>query len=394
MILLEYKFASTIRKLFSKKAPNIAFTKGNGELKEEQTATLESILGQTMMTNRINLDSTYQISQNVDVLIVARPTEEISLRNKFIIDQYIMNGGKVIWLVEQFYIDLDSINNNKTYLPRPLEHGLDDMFFKYGVRMNKNVILDLENTKIPQVFGYKGGKPQQQLFPWVYHPLLTANPDNAIVRNIDKVQSTFPSTIDILEGRKGLKTSPLLTSSRYSRYQVYPSINISFDVLRVEQRPEAYNKPNLPVAVLVEGEFESFFKNRVSDSMSATLSQINTQFKDLSPPTAQIFISDSDVIKNLYEPKTNKIYPLGFNKWEGYVYEGNRDFIVNAIDYLLDDFGLVDSRSKNLKIRLLDQVEARDHKTKWQIINVVLPIILVVIMGLLFGYLRKRKYAA
>jgi len=149
MILLEYKFASTFQKLFSKSAPNIVFTKGNGELIEEQTAMLETILGQTMVTSRINLDSTYQISQNVDVLIVARPTQELSLRNKFIIDQYIMHGGKVIWFIEQFHINLDSINTNKVYLPRPIEHGLDDMFFKYGVRLNNDVILDLENSKIP-----------------------------------------------------------------------------------------------------------------------------------------------------------------------------------------------------------------------------------------------------
>jgi ABC-2 type transport system permease protein len=392
MILLEYKFASAIQKLFSKRVPNVVFTKGNGELKEEQTATLELTLGQTMATNRINLDSTYQISQNVDVLIVARPTQVISLRNKFIIDQYIMNGGKVIWLVEQFFIDLDSINNNKVYLPRPLEHGLDDMFFKYGVRMNKNVILDLENSKIPQVYGMKGRKPQQQLFSWVYHPLLIANADNPIVRNIDRVFSTFPSSIDLLDDRNELESSVLLTSSKYSRYQIYPSINISFEIMRLEQRPEAYNKPNLPVAVLVEGEFESFFKNRVSESMTNGLQSINAEFQSKSPRTSQIFLTDSDIIKNLY--KDDRISPMGFNKYEGFEYKGNKEFIINAIDYLLDEYGLVDSRSKNLKVRMLDQVEATSHKLKWQLINIALPIFLVIFGGLFFSFLRKKKYTS
>jgi len=392
MILLEYKFASTLQKLFAKTVPNIVFTKGNGELLEEQTAMLELILGQTMATNRINLDSTYQISQNVDVLIVARPTQELSLRNKFIIDQYIMNGGKVIWLVEQFFIDLDSINNNKVYLPRPVEHGLDDMFFKYGIRINKDVILDLENSKIPQVYGTKGGKTQQKLFPWVYYPLLVANPNNAIVRNLDRVFSTFPSSIELLDERKDLTSDVLLSSSTYSRYQIYPSINISFEILRLEQRPEAYNKPNLPVAVMVEGQFESFFKNRVSQSMSDGLKSINAEFQEKSPKTSQVFITDAEIIKNLY--KNDRISPMGFNKYEGFEYKGNRNFMVNIIDYLVDEYGLVDSRSKNLKVRMIDQVQATHHKLKWQIINILLPILIVVLGGFIFTFIRKRKYTS
>ncbi|MBT8231644.1 MAG: gliding motility-associated ABC transporter substrate-binding protein GldG [Saprospiraceae bacterium] len=394
VVLLEYKFASNIQKLISKRVPNIVFTKGNGELIEEQTAMLETMLSKTMATNRINLDSTFQISQNVDVLIVARPTQEISLRNRFIIDQYIMNGGKVIWFIDQFYIDLDSISVNKNYLPRPINHGLDDLFFKYGVRLNKNVVLDLENTKLPQVYGYSGGKPQQQLFSWVYHPLLVPNPENPIVKNIDRVASTFPSTIELLDTRGNLMSTPLLTSSRYSRYQVYPSINISFEIMRIEQKIEAYNKSYLPTAVIVEGEFESFFKNRVSSAMSETLKNIDASFVEKSKPTSQIFVTDSDIIKNLYDAKSNRISPLGFNKWEGYVYEGNQDFIINAIDYLIDDYGLVDSRSKNLKVRLLDNVEIRENKLKWQLINIILPLMIVVLGGLAFNYIRKKKFAA
>ena len=393
MMLLEYKLTSALSKLFSEDRRTIAFTTGNGELSENQTATLEALLSQSRKTARINLDSTYQIKPEVDVLIVAKPLRTISQRSQFIIDQYIMNGGKVIWLIDQFHVNLDSINLNKVYVPKPIEHGLDDLFFKYGIRINKNVVLDLENSKIAQIYGVQGDRPQQQLFSWVYHPLLMPDPNSAMVKNIDRVASTYPSTIEYLANDKVKTTaSTVLTSSEFSRYQVYPSIQLSFEILRIEQKPEAYNKKNLPVAILVEGEFESFFKNRVSDSMAKTLNEINVPFKEISPPTSQLFVSDGDIIKNLYDEKNNRISPIGFNKWEGIAYEGNKDFIINAIDYMLDDYGLIASRSKNFKIRLLNQNEVKNHKLKWQIINLALPVFLVLLSGLIFIYFKRKKY--
>lgn len=391
-MLLEYKLSSTISKLIAKKAPIIAFTEGHGELEANQTAMLETILGRTMNTLRIQLDSVYNINDEVDILIIAGPEEQLNERSQFIIDQYIMNGGNVIWLIEQFYINLDSINNNKVYVPRPVDHGLDDMFFKYGIRINRDVVLDLENTKIPQVYGMSGDKAQQQLFPWVFHPLLQGNQESSLVRNIDRVASYFPSTIEVLDSPESRNSTVLLTSSQYSRYQVYPSINISFETLRLPQKPEAYNKSYLPVAVMIEGTFNSYFKNRVSQVMMDGLRQINMDFKESSTSSKQAFIGDADIIKNLYDPATNRISPIGFNKWEGYTYEGNEDFIINTIDYMLDDYGLIEARSKSFKLRLLDQVRLKKEKLKWQAFNIALPVALVIILGLLFTYWRRRKY--
>ena len=391
-MLLEYKLASTISKLIAKKAPIIAFTEGHGELEANQTAMLETILGRTMNTFRIQLDSVYIINDEVDILIIAGPEEQLNERSQFIIDQYIMNGGNVIWLIEQFYINLDSINNNKVYVPRPVDHGLDDMFFKYGIRINRDVVLDLENTKIPQVYGMSGDRAQQQLFPWVFHPLLQGNQESSLVRNIDRVASYFPSTIEVLDSPESRNSTVLLTSSQYSRYQVYPSINISFETLRLPQKPEAYNKSYLPVAVMIEGTFNSYFKNRVSQAMMDGLRQINMDFKESSTSSKQAFIGDADIIKNLYDPATNRISPIGFNKWEGYTYEGNEDFIINTIDYMLDDYGLIEARSKSFKLRLLDQVRLKKEKLKWQAFNIALPVALVIILGLLFTYWRRRKY--
>lgn len=389
---LEYKFAKTIQKLYQKGIPKVLLTSGNGELAPSQTATFEQAISGTIETKRVDLDTTYYIPSDIDVVMVARPRTALSDKSKFIIDQYLMDGGKVIWIVESLDVKLDSINMHNVYIPRPIEHGLDDLFFKYGIRVNRDLILDLENSKIPQVIGRVGNKVQQELFDWVYYPVLQSSEQHPIVNNLDRVFSCFPSSIEILEDRQGLSYTPLITSSKYSRFQNYP-MRLSFEILKVEQRPEAYNKQHLPVAVMVEGEFESFYKNRVSESMQEGLKKIGREFKDKSPRTTQVFISDSDLIKNLYDPATNRISALGYNKWEDFVYGGNGEFIINQIDYLTDEYGLMESRTKNLKLRMLDQVKLGQDKLKWQLLNIILPILLVIIFGFIWRQIRKRKYS-
>ena len=313
--LLEFKIANALSKLFQKEQPIVMFTEGHGELRPEQTAKLETDLSATVVTGRINLDSIYQLNSQIDVLIVAKPHSAFSTRDKFILDQYVMQGGKIIWLIDQFHVNLDSINNYGVYIPKPVEHNLDDLIFKYGIRINKDLVMDLENSKIPQVIGMQGGQAQQDLFPWVYHPLLRGNNESAITSNIDRVSSTFASSIKVLDSPLDLTSTNLLTTSSNSRFQVYP-MRLSFDVLKIEQKPEKYNKQYLPAAVLIEGEFESLYKNRVSEEMNSVLKSIDAEFKDKSSKTSQIFISDGDIIKNLY--RDGRISPIGYNKWEGH----------------------------------------------------------------------------
>lgn len=393
--LIEFKLASALSKLFQDEQPIILFTEGQGELRDDQTAKLETDLSSTVATGRIRLDSIYQLDpEKVDILIVAKPTGTFSTRSKFIIDQYIMNGGNVIWLIDQFHVNLDSINRNSVYIPRPIEHGLDDMFFKYGIRINKDLVLDLENSKIPQVIGMQGGQAQQELMPWVYHPLLQGSQTSAIVRNIDRVSSTFASSITSLESPLEVEYTPILTTSKYSRFQLYP-MRLSFDILKLEQRTASYNKQFLPIAIMAEGRFESLYKNRVTEIMSQTLNQINASFQDKSKSSGiQVFVGDGDIIKNLYDAHRGRISPMGFNKWEGITYAGNNEFIMNVIDYILDDYGLMESRTKNVKLRLLNQVKLQEEKLKWQIINVLSPIILIVLFGFIFTFFRKRKFGS
>jgi len=388
---LEYKFAKTIRTLITKGLPRVLLTTGNGELEPSQTATFETGMKSTINSSRIDLDTTYYIPDDIDALIVARPMKPFSDRTKFMIDQYIMNGGKVIWIVETLDVNVDSINVNGVYIPRPTNLGLDDMFFKYGVRIKQDLILDKVNSKIPQVIGQLGNKAQQELFPWVYYPLLESSNKHPIVNNIDRVYSNFPSTIESLLGREDLVHTDLLTSSRNSRFQAYP-MRLSFETLKVEPRDEAYNKKHIPAAVLVEGQFESYYMNRVGEGMLKGLKDLGREFKEKSPQTSQVFITDAEIFKNLYDASTNRISPLGFNKWEPMVYNGNGEFAENLMDYLTDEYGLMEARTRNVQLRLLDQVMLSQSKLKWQLINILVPIFLVIILGLFWHVLRRKRY--
>jgi len=389
--LLEFKLASGLEKLLKTDRPNIVISSGHGELEESVTAKLESELRPYYDIGRINLDSLYELKQEADLLIIPAPRTAIREKTQFVIDQYLMNGGKIIWMIENLEVNLDSINGRDFYVPKLIEHSLHDLLFKYGVRIDNNLILDLECSQIPQVIGMQGGKPQTSLFPWYYHPVVAAKTDHPIVKNMDRVNMKFPSSINVLDNKLGIESTVLLSSSEYSRFQIYP-MRLNFEILRIEPDVTKFNKGPLPVAVLLEGEFESYFKNRITQANKEVLDQIGTTFKEKSGLTKQIIISDADFVKNLYDANSGKISPIGYNKWEQNVYAGNASFIRNSIDFMLDDFGLLESRSKDFKLRLLDKVKTNSERTKWQIINLVLPIVIVWLFAFLYSYWRKKRF--
>ena len=392
--LLEFKIANAIQKLTRKELPNVVFSTGHGEVPDFQTARLETDLKAFFDTGRLNLDSLVQLKpEDVQLLVVPAPQTAIPEKTQFVIDQYIMNGGKVLWLIENFKVNLDSININRLYVPEPVEHGLDDILFKYGVRVSKNLILDLKSTTIPQVIGQSGGKVQTQPFPWPYHVLAGTSSNNPIVKNINPVNFKFPSTVEILEREDGIKKEVLIASSENSRFQIYP-MRLTFEILRVPPDEAAFNKGPQPIAVLLEGEFESFFKNRVTAESEAVLKQVGASFTERSPKTKQIIISDADFMKNKYDPNTGQISAIGLNQQDRQVYEGNKSLIVNTIEYMCDDFGLLEARSKDFKLRLLDKVRTKTERTKWQVINLVMPLVLLWIFAFLFYFWRKRKYSS
>lgn len=391
--LLEFKFANVFQMILSQKMKNILITQGYGELDEAQLFRLESELRKFHKVGLVSLDSLIRLDSTIDLVIVPSPKKPYSLQNQFKLDQYIMDGGKVIWLIDKFETSLDSINKYQFYVPSENENGLDEMLFKYGVRVMPDLVMDLESSQIPQVIGMAGNQPQTRLFPWPYHLAVASNNNHPIVKNIDRVNLYFPSTIDTLKTNTDIKKTILLKSSKYSRSQLAP-VRLTFEILKTAPDPSKFNAGNRPLAVLLEGSFESFFKNRLTPDFQAVLEQLNVTFKEESKPTKQLIVSDADFAKNLVNHASGITEDIGYNKWERRFYKGNKDFILNAVEYMLNGEQVLEARSKEIKLRLLDGVKTRSERTKWQLINVGLPIVLLLIFGIIYQFIRRKKYAS
>jgi len=389
--LLEYKFSNAIQKLTLQKKQNIVFTEGHGELEPKQTAVLETSLRQYYNTGRINMDSTYQISPEIDLVIVAKPRTEFDQRDQFLLDQYIMNGGSVMWLIDKMNVNVDSIARNQLYIPTVNETGLEDLWFKYGFRLQPNLVLDLESSRIPQVIGMAGDKPQMELIKWPYHVLSFPITNHPIAKNLGRVNLLFPSTIDTIKTSTPVEKLILLQSSPYTRYQLSP-VRLNFQILQQDFKSELFNKKPQALAVLLEGEFESAFKNRVGQDMLDVLNEIGVPFKERSPRTQQLVISDGDIANNVIDVQAQKFFPLGYNKFDRQTYTANETFLLNAVEYMLDENAILTARAKEVKLRLLDTIKARSERTKWRIINIGIPILMLLLFGSFYRFIRKRKY--
>lgn len=389
--LIEYKLANGIQKMGVYKKPIIMFTEGHGELDTLETMDLEVAIQSFYTSGRLDLDNVVNISPEISLLIVARPRSAFSDQEKFKIDQYVMNGGKVMFFLEKLDAHIDSISGRPQYVPREYDLNLDDLLFKYGARVNNDLVMDLESTRIPLAVGQLGNKPQLELFPWYYHPAVSSRVDHPVVKNLDRIDFRFPNSIDTIKTSTDVEKTVLLTSSPYTRYQMSP-VQLSFEILRYEPDPDLFNKEPKNLAVLLEGTFASLYSNRVSESMLQGLSELGLQFKESSVPTSILVVSDGDVLRNPVNRSTGQFNTLGFNTFENYRF-ANKDFMVNAIEYMLDKYGVIEARSKDVKLRLLDTVRAKEEKKKWQLINIGLPLIFLLIFGLIFYWVRKKKYA-
>ena len=389
--LLEFKFSNAIQKLTLTERPGIVFTEGHGELGREQTAKFESLLRKYYKTGRVNLDSTLQIGEGVDLVVVAKPQTEFDQRDQFILDQYVMNGGKIMWLIDRLKVSMDSMRNSQLFIPTVYESGLEDLWFKYGFRIQPNLVLDLESSKIPQVVGMRGDEPQYNLFSWPYHVLSFPITDHPIAKSLGRVNLLFPSTIDTLRTATPVEKHILLQSSPYTRYQLSP-VSLDFQILQEAFRPELFNKEPQPLAVLLDGEFESAFKNRVGQQMTGMLNKIGRTFKEKSEKTQQLVISDGDIANNILNVKERDIYPLGYNRWDREVYRANETFLLNAVEYMLGSKAILSARSKEIKLRSLDTIKARNERVKWRLINIGFPILSLLLFGFMYRFIRKRKY--
>jgi len=389
---LEYKFSDAIKKLSLTEKPNVVFTIGRGELMPEQTARLERSLGTFYNTGRIHMDSIDQIHGDINVLIVAKPRLRFSDKDQFLLDQYVMNGGRIIWLIDYLNVNLDSLDARPIYVPSQYDLGLEDLWFSYGVRFQPNLVLDLECSRIPQVVGMSGGKPQTQLLEWPYHILALPKSRHPIVRNLPRMNMLFPSEIDTVQTNTSIRKTVLVESSPVSRIQPTP-VTLNFQILAEEFDPERFNQGPQILAVLSEGNFESPFKNRMSAELQALAKKSTKPVRHESQSTKQMFISDGDLIRNFYNSETNQLSEIGYNEWERRAFAGNERFILNAVEYLLDDSNILEARNKEVKLRLLDRVKLKTEKTKWRLINLGVPLIIVFIFAFLYQWFRKRRYA-
>ncbi|MBK8490996.1 MAG: gliding motility-associated ABC transporter substrate-binding protein GldG [Saprospirales bacterium] len=388
--MLEYKFASAIQKLQLEQKQVIAFAAGQGEAGDQSTRDLVSDLRPFYDFGRFFLDSSFVIPPQIDLLIIAKPTEKFSEQDKFKIDQYVMNGGKVLFLLDRLQAELDSLRTSVSFVTHEYPLDLDDLLFHYGVRIEPNLVLDLQCSQIPQVVGNQGGNPQIEFFDWFYHPIVIPQTDHPILKGLKNVNLFFPNSIDTVRTKTPIKKTVLLASSNYSREQFNP-VRLNFEILRYDPDPTKFTKKQIPLAVLLEGEFSSLYENRVTTEMEEGLREIGTAFKGQSPPNRMAVVADGDVILN---PVSNQgVMPLGYNVFERKMY-GNKEFIINTIEYLLHEDGLIEARGKKTEMRPIDTVQASAHQLRWQLLNIALPLLVVLLFGLGFFFWRQRKYAS
>jgi ABC-2 type transport system permease protein len=400
---LEFGLTNVIRKLSVSQKPRIAFIDGHGELAPVYTASAEAALSEYYDIDHVrlggqNLESDLQaltekdstgtgIKNKYKVIIIAKPDSAFAKNehDKFIIDQFVMRGGKVLWLIDPVYAEMDSLKIKENAVALPVDLNLDDMLFNYGVRLNGNLVVDMNSLPIPVVVDPKGN---QKLLSWIFFPVLTPTSSHPIVRNLNAIKTEFVSSIDTLE-TSGITKTILLATSRYSRVLNAPVI-VSLRFLYQQPDATQFNQPYQPVAVLLEGEFTSLFKNRVPQEIAKVG---GTGFVAKSPKTAMIVVSDGDVIKNQLEPgsRGSAPLPIGYDRYTGQQF-GNKDFILNAMNYLCDDSGLLSVRSREVKLRKLDMERVKSDRLEWQILNTLLPVLLVLGFAVIKGYLRRKRY--
>jgi len=397
---LEFNLATAIKNLTVDLKPRIAFITGHGELEDKWIVDVARALSDYYVVEKVLIDGqlksltgrdsispgNIRIANSFDAIVIAKPDSVFSEKDKFIIDQFIMRGGSVLWLIDPVYATMDSLANSESTMGIARDLNIDDMLFNYGIRINTDLVMDLMALPIPLVTGQIGDQPQMELLPWYYFPVITPMEKHPIVKNLNAIKTEFISSIDLID-KPGIKKTILLRTSVYSR-TVNSPVLISLTILEKQPDERMYSGPQQPVAVLLEGPFQSNFKNRVPPEIR---DNEEIDFISDGTTTKMIVVSDGDIIRNQIHYSQGYPLPLGYDQYTGENF-GNKDFILNAMNYLTDDSGLITIRSRELKIRSLDISRINKEKLFWQLLNIGFPIILVTLFALIQAYLRRRKY--
>jgi len=390
--LLEFKFANAIQKSVEETAPTVGYLVGNGEpLNYNVYDLIERTLKPAYGFGFVPIDSVPVIPLDFDALFIVKPATRFSDQQKLKLDQYVMHGGKIIWMIDNLYAEMDSLMRTQadfTAFDRDL--NIEDQLFRYGVRINQDLLQDLQCDKIALAVGSMGDKPQMQLVPWPYFPLLNSYNDHPIAKNLNVVLSIFPNSIDTVEA-EGIRKTILLASSANARTLGTPAI-VSLNSARTEEEVKTFNRKNIPVAVLLEGRFTSLFANRISTGMKDSLAAV---FRQPYLPVAMlenqmIVIADADIASNVVTQNEGPL-AMGMNQFTKTQY-ANKDFITNCIEYLVNSSGILSTRAKTFTLRLLDPAKMEAGKTRWQIINVTVPVVLVLLLAIVYQAAIRRKF--
>jgi gliding-associated putative ABC transporter substrate-binding component GldG len=380
---IEYEFANAIYKMTNNDRERIGFVTGHGELDSLEIASLNNALLELYSVVKVDLNKKKSL-ERYDALLIVKPTKPYSESDKYKLDQYIMNGGKVLFLVDKLEATMDSVSQ-EGYFAFPYNINLDDQLFKYGIRLNLDLVQDGLAGKYPVITGEVDGKAKYQLMDWPFFPLINRYADHSITRNLDAVVTRFISSVDTVKAT-GIQKTPLLFTSQYSR-KISAPVRVNINDIRKNLKQEDFTLSYLPVGYLLEGKFTSLYKNRFLPQGTD-----QTTFKESGAATKLIVIADGDLARNDVNPRSGQPQQLGFDPFTKYTF-ANQELLLNAVNYLVNGDGLIVARNKEIKIRPLDKEKIRTERTKWQVINLALPLVLLLIYGIIRSFLRKRKYA-
>ncbi len=376
---VEYELASAIRQLTIGAKKRVGILQANRTLPPQMLADL--IRSLQLYYNVVPVQLADSSLKGIDALLVAKPDSVFSEDEKYVLDQYLVNGGKALFFIDA--LKSDTINREST-LAIPNDLNLDDLFFRYGVRFNHTLVQDLNSGYIPLNIGKFGEQPQIQLMPWRFYPLVNTFSKHPIVKNLDAVYLHFAGTLDTVKA-KGIQKTPLMYTSRYTKINAAPA-KIDFNEARKDPDPRQYNAGPQPVAYLLEGKFHSLYANRIlpTDARYRT-------FKEYGTASKIVVCADGDMIANEIDVKAGRIIPLGFDRFMNTTF-ANKDFVLHAVDYLIDENGVIAARAKEITLRPLDKLRIREDRLSWQLLNLVVPIAVIVVFGILRAYWRRRKY--
>lgn len=378
---IEYAIASAIKKLTASENKRIGLVRGHGELDSMNIIAFRSVLQEKYLVEDVFLrDEKLNL---FNALVIAQPKQQFSEYDKYFLDQYILQGGNVLFLIDMLDARMDSASNQMNFA-FPYDINLEDQLFRYGVRINNDLIQDNQAARTPVVVGYTGDEPQVQMMPWPFFPLMNRYGQHPISRNLDASYFRFVSSIDTVKA-PGVKKTPLIFSSNYTRIVKAP-VRVTVNDLRKNLEPDKFNQKNIPVAYLLEGTFTSIYKNRFLPDGLDKEAYLEEGASKL------IVISDGDYARNYLDPSTDQPLELGYDPYLKNKF-ANEDFLMNALAYLVEEDGIIQARSKEITVRPLDKVKINKSRVKWQMINLVVPVIILLIIGVIIYYYRKRKYA-